>query len=213
MFNYLRVPDEIYKKSFAIIKNEANMESLPANMQAVAIRLIHSSGMIDLINDIKFSKNCIEAGCDSLQQGKAIFCDVEMVKSGIINVPNNNEIICSLNESQVASHAKKINNTRSAAAIDFWQNEKLKDAIVIIGNAPTALFYLLEKLLNGKAAPALIIAMPVGFVGAAEAKTLALQLKNENKITPEILTIAGRRGGSAMASAALNALVQILSEQ
>ena len=202
-FDYIRDPADIYRQSFATVEREAKLDHLSADMQRIAVRLIHSCGMIDLADDLAFSDNAAKAGTNALAKGAAVFCDVEMVKSGIIasNLPNGCETICTLNDPRAAEHGKKTQNTRTAAGVDFW-DDRLEGSIVVIGNAPTALFRLLERIDEGAAKPVLIIGMPVGFVGAVESK----QELADNPRGIDYITIHGRRGGSAMASAALNAL-------
>jgi len=208
VFNYIRDPAEIYRQSFAAIEAEANFSHLDADSQTLATRLIHACGMTDIVGDLEISPDAVNKGRAALKAGAAIFCDVEMVRHGIIarNLPVENEIICTLTDNRVESHAKAIENTRSAAAVDFW-GERLNGSVVVIGNAPTALFYLLEQLEEGGPRPALIIGIPVGFVGAAESKQALAQ--NSSQIP--FITIHGRRGGSALAAAALNAVAVGLS--
>lgn len=201
-YEYIKDPAEIYRQSFATVAREAKLEALPVDMQPVAMRLIHSCGMIDIIDDLAFSEHAVAAGKAALKNGCTVYCDVEMVKAGIIEkfLPKNLNLDCALNYAGVPDHAEKIGNTRSAAAVDFWND--LEGAIVVIGNAPTALFRLLERVEEGAPKPALVIGIPVGFIGASESK----QTLSENSSGIEFITVHGRRGGSAMASAVLNAL-------
>jgi len=201
-FDYIRDPAEIYRQSFATVESEAGLDRLPETMHPVAKRLIHSCGMVDVIDDLEFSSQAVEAGKRALNAGSEIYTDVEMVKAGIIQkfLPASNRVSCTLNDVRVPDRAREICNTRSAAAVDYW--EKLAGSIVVIGNAPTALFRLLEHLEDGRAKPALVVGIPVGFVGAVESK-LAL---SKNTLGLEFITVHGRRGGSAMASSVLNAL-------
>jgi len=173
--DYIREPQEIYRRSFAIVEQEAALDDLPVEMRPIAIRIIHACGMVDAVDDLVWSENAVTAGRNALGGGCKIFTDVEMVKAGIIarHLPENVETICALNDPKTLALAKKIGNTRSAAGVDLW-GEALAGSIVVIGNAPTALFHLLEMLDAGAAKPAAIIGLPVGFVGAAEAK---LELK------------------------------------
>jgi precorrin-8X/cobalt-precorrin-8 methylmutase len=203
MIDYIRNGDEIYQKSFAIIRAEANLGGLPEDLVDVAVRIIHACGMTDIASDLEASKDAVKAGRAALVAGAPILCDVQMVVHGIIQrrLPANNPIICTLNHPQVPEMAKRINNTRSAAALELWQPH-LEGAIIVIGNAPTALFHLLELLDGGAPKPALILGFPVGFVGAAEAKA---ELAVNSRGTP-FITLHGRRGGSAIAAAAVNAL-------
>ena len=207
-FTYIREPAEIYRQSFATVKHEAALDALPASIQPVAMRLIHSCGMVDVLEDLEFSSDAAEAGVAALQSGASIFCDVEMVRSGVICrlLPSENELVCTLNDPRVAGHAKAIGNTRSAAAVDFW-DDRLDGAVVAVGNAPTALFRLLERILEGSSKPALVIGIPVGFVGAVESKQALAAFGSDLSF----ITVHGRRGGSAMASAVVNALAGGLS--
>ena len=203
-YDYIRQPAEIYRQSFAIVQAEAGLDRLPpeADMEAVATRLIHACGMVDVVDDLAFSLGAVAAGKAALQRGAAVFCDVEMVRSGIIasRLPANNDLICTLNDASVPDHAKSIDNTRSAAAVDLWDG--LDGAVVAIGNAPTALFRLLENIDLHGIKPALVLGLPVGFVGAAESKEALAEFGGDL----EFITVHGRRGGSAMASAVVNAL-------
>lgn len=201
--DYIKDPAEIYRQSFATVEHEARLDDLPSDMRPVATRLIHSCGMVDVIDDLAFSELAIKNGKAALLSGCPIYTDVEMVKAGIIErlLPANNELICALNDERVPDHAKEIGNTRSAAAVDFWND--LSGSIVVIGNAPTALFRLLERIEEGASKPALVIGIPVGFIGAVESK----QALSANASGLDFITVHGRRGGSAMASSVVNALV------
>ncbi len=201
-FDYIRDPEEIYRKSFETIESEAELDRLPSEMRTIATRLIHACGMVDVVEDLVFSPNAAHAGCSALKSGCTIYCDVEMVRAGIIkrSLPRGVQVTCSLGFNEVPDHASSIGNTRSAAAVDFWEN--LDNSIAVIGNAPTALFRLLERVAEGAARPALIIGVPVGFVGAVESKRALA----ENPSGIEFITVHGRRGGSAMASSVVNAL-------
>jgi precorrin-8X/cobalt-precorrin-8 methylmutase len=203
--DYIRDPQEIYRRSFDGIEAEANLASMPPAMRAVAVRLIHACGMTDLTDDLHFSPQAAQAGREAIARGAPVLCDVEMVRSGIIRarLAAGNEIVCTLNDPGVAQHAAATGQTRSAAAVEFW-GERLGGAVVAIGNAPTALFRLLELLDEGAPRPALIVGMPVGFVGAAESKAELAA----NPRGCEFIAIGGRRGGSAMAAAAVNALAR-----
>ncbi len=200
---YLRNGDEIYRQSFAKIRYEANLSSLTPDLVPVAIRLIHACGMTDIVNDLEASPNAVTIARKALATGATILCDSQMVANGITRsrLPADNQIICTLRDPQVPKIANYISNTRSAAAIELWQ-EYLEDSIVAIGNAPTALFHLLEILEAGASKPAVILGFPVGFVGAAESKAT---LVADNRGVP-FITLHGRRGGSAIAAAAVNAL-------
>ncbi len=189
----------IYAQSFATVRAEARLERFPDAMQDVVVRLIHSCGMVEIADRLAFSPNAVASGRAALASGKPILCDSEMVASGIIrrHLPANNPVIVTLNEQNLPTIA----NTRSAAAVELWRDH-IEGAIVAIGNAPTALFHLLELLDEGWPKPALILGFPVGFVGAAEAKS---ELAS-NPRGCEYITLKGRKGGSAMAAAAVNAL-------
>lgn len=200
---YERSPEEIYRQSFAIVEDEASLDHLPTDLQKTAIRLVHACGMPEVTARLAWSDDVVEKACTALQAGAPILCDCEAVASMVIrrNLPDQNEVICTLNEPGVPDRAKRIGNTRSAAAAELWL-DRLDGAVVAIGNAPTALFRLLEMLDAGAARPAAILGFPVGFVGAAESKAA---LAADSRGAP-FLTLRGRRGGSAMAAAAVNAL-------
>jgi precorrin-8X/cobalt-precorrin-8 methylmutase len=205
MLDYIRDGNEIYLKSFATIRAEANLSMLPKDLEVVAVRLIHACGMTDIVEDLAYSEDVVKISRTALKNGAKIFCDSQMVANGITRsrLPANNLVICTLNNPEVIAIASKIQNTRSAAALELWEQD-LEGAIVAIGNAPTALFHLLELLDQGFPKPAVILGFPVGFVGAIESK-VALA---ENSRGVPFLTIHGRRGGSAMAVAAVNSLAQ-----
>jgi precorrin-8X/cobalt-precorrin-8 methylmutase len=202
---YIKNGEEIYRKSFAIIRAETNWENLPDDLAPVAVRLIHSCGMTDITEDLEASPDAVKIGRNALAGGAAILCDSQMVANGITKarLPKNNPIICTLNHPEVTELARQINNTRSAAALELWRPH-LAGAVVAIGNAPTALFRLLELLDQNVDKPALILGFPVGFVGAAESK---LELATNSRGVP-FITLHGRRGGSAIAAAAVNALAK-----
>ncbi|MEO1559500.1 MAG: precorrin-8X methylmutase [Cyanobacteria bacterium J06632_19] len=204
-FNYIRNPKEIYNRSFSIIREEANLENLPADLIPLAIRIIHSCGMTDIVDDLAASPQAVTVAKRALAAGEPILCDAEMVAKGIIQrrLPRKNRVICTLNYSEVPELAWKLENTRSAAAVELWEAD-IEGAIVAIGNAPTALFHLLELLDAGFPKPAVIFGFPVGFVGAAESKQA---LAADSRGVP-FVTLHGRRGGSAIASAAVNSLMQ-----
>lgn len=200
--DYIRDGAEIYRRSFATIRAEARLGGLPADVARVAVRMIHSCGMTDLVDDLAFSPNAVKSAREALLGGAPIYCDAQMVASGITRsrLPADNEIICTLNAPGVPELAQQLGNTRSAAALDHW--DRIGGSVVAIGNAPTALFRLLELLHQGLPRPAAILGLPVGFIGAAESK-VALA---ENGLGLEYLVVHGRRGGSAMAVAAVNAI-------
>ncbi len=205
MLDYIRDGNAIYDKSFAMIRAEADLSQVPEDLEKVVVRLIHSCGMTDIVSDFVASKGAGAIGRVVLANGAPILCDAQMVANGITRsrLPANNEVICTLNNPDVRALAKRIGNTRSAAAIDFWLPQ-LAGAVVAIGNAPTTLFRLLELLDEGCPKPALILGFPVGFVGAAESKA---ELAANSRGVP-FMTVLGRRGGSAIAVAAVNALAQ-----
>ncbi len=202
---YIKNGEEIYRKSFAIIRAETNWKNLPDDLAHVAVRLIHSCGMTDITEDLEASPDAVKIGRNALAGGAAILCDSQMVANGITKarLPKDNPIICTLNYPEVTELARQINNTRSAAALELWRPH-LAGAVVAIGNAPTALFRLLELLDQNVDKPALILGFPVGFVGAAESK---IELATNSRGAP-FITLHGRRGGSAIAAAAVNALAK-----
>ena len=203
MIDYIRDGQEIYRQSFATIRAEADLAAIPADLEKLAVRLIHACGMVDVVQDLRFSPGAGAAGRAALAKGAPILCDARMVAEGITRarLPANNPVICTLNEADVPQLARDLGNTRSAAALEHWR-EYLEGSVVVIGNAPTALFYLLEMLDAGAPRPALILGMPVGFIGAAESKDM---LAADSRGVPYVI-VRGRRGGSAMAAAAVNAL-------
>jgi precorrin-8X/cobalt-precorrin-8 methylmutase len=202
--DYLRDPATIYRESFAIIRREARLDHLPPDIADVAVRLIHACGMTDIVEDLAYTNDAAVAACAALKNGAPIFCDSAMVAAGIMRdrLPAKNEVICTLADPRVPALAKGQATTRSAAAVDLWR-DRLAGAIVAIGNAPTALFHLLELLADGAPRPAAILAFPVGFVGAAESKDALIA----SSFGVPYLTLRGRRGGSALAAAAVNALI------
>ena len=203
--HYIKNGREIYENSFAIIRAEADLSRLPDDLRPVAVRMIHSCGMTDLAEDIAFDPNLVGAARQALQKGAPVLCDAEMIANGVTRkrLPADNDVICTLNHKSVPELAQELGTTRSAAALELWR-ERIEGAVVAIGNAPTALFRLLELLQDGWPRPAAIIGLPVGFVGAAESKA---ELARGHTGVP-FLTLFGRRGGSAMTVAAINALAQ-----
>jgi precorrin-8X/cobalt-precorrin-8 methylmutase len=199
---YVRDGAEIYRRSFATIRAEADLSGLPADVAAVAVRMIHACGMVDLVADIGFSPGVVTAARKALLGGAPILCDAEMVASGVTRrrLPAGNEVICTLRDPAVPALAASLGTTRSAAALDLW-GDRLDGAVVAIGNAPTALFRLLESVEDmGWPRPAAILGIPVGFIGAAESKEALAASGLEH------LIVRGRRGGSAITAAAINAL-------
>lgn len=203
MTDYIRDGQEIYRRSFSIIRAEADLSGIPADIEKLAVRVAHASGMVDVIGDLAFSPGAGTKGRQALADGAPILCDAKMVADGITRarLPAENRVICTLDDPLVPGLAKKLGNTRSAAALDLWLPH-LAESVVAIGNAPTALFRLLEMLDQGAPKPALILGFPVGFVGAAESKDA---LAADSRGVPFVI-LRGRRGGSAMAAAAVNAL-------
>ena len=202
---YLRDGATIYERSFAIIRAEADLSRFSADEAEVAVRMIHACGLVEAANHIVFGPGLVAAVRSALARGAPILCDAEMVAHGIsrARLPAQNEVVCMLRDARVPALAQKLDTTRSAAALELW-GEHLGGAVVAIGNAPTALFRLLELLDAGAPRPASILAVPVGFVGAAEAKEA---LAAEARGVP-FLIVRGRMGGSAMAAAAVNALAR-----
>ncbi|MEM6465038.1 MAG: precorrin-8X methylmutase [Pseudomonadota bacterium] len=200
---YEKDPKAIYAQSFATVQAEAQLGHLPQDAHALATRLIHACGMVDIAHDLRASPQLVNAAQEALTGGAPIFCDCEMVRSGIIarGLPEGTQTLCTLNDSATPDRAAALGTTRSAAAVEAWR-EQLDGAIVAIGNAPTALFHLIEMILAGGPRPAAILGFPVGFVGAAESKEALATLAHG----VPFLTLMGRRGGSALASAAVNGL-------
>lgn len=207
---YEKDPSAIYAQSFATVRKEARLDRFPQDMQPLVTRLIHSCGMVEIADRLAFTPSVYSVGHEALQSGKPILCDCEMVGAGIIRryLPAQNDVIVTLNDPRTAELAKEIGNTRSAAAVRLWEPH-IEGAVVAVGNAPTALFHLLELIDEGFPKPAVILGFPVGFIGAAESK--AELAANSRGI--DFVTLKGRKGGSAMASAAVNALAAGLPEE
>jgi precorrin-8X/cobalt-precorrin-8 methylmutase len=201
MTGYLKDGAEIYRLSFATIRAEADLAGLPQDVERVAVRMIHACGMVDLVDDLAYSPDVVAKAHAALAAGAPILCDARMIASGVTRrrLPADNEVVCTLGDPRVPALAESLGTTRSAAALDLW-GDRLAGAVVAIGNAPTALFRLLELLDAGAPHPAAILGLPVGFVGAAESKVAVA----ENPVP--YLVVHGRRGGSAMAVAAVNAI-------
>jgi precorrin-8X/cobalt-precorrin-8 methylmutase len=203
--DYLREPARIYERSFAIIEAEVGpaLAALPASLRPLARRLIHASGMTDIVADLAWSGPVVEAARDALAAGGAVLCDVRMVEAGIIRsrLPRSVEVLCTLDDPVVPGLAEALATTRSAAAVELWR-DRLDGAVVVVGNAPTALFHLLDRLTRWPERPAAVFGLPVGFVGAVESKEALLA----SPLACPRLVLRGRRGGSAMAAAAVNAL-------
>ncbi|MEP3247390.1 MAG: precorrin-8X methylmutase [Sneathiella sp.] len=201
MYDYIRDPDAIYKKSFATVKTETDFSGISAANETIITRIIHACGMPEIISDLVFDPEISDACLSALTAGSPILSDCEMVRHGIIRkfLPAENDVLCTLNDPRVPELAKSLQTTRSAAAVNLWP-PRLEGAIVVFGNAPTALFHLLEMLEAGGPRPAAILGFPVGFVGAAESKQALI----DANLDIPFITLKGRRGGSAIAAAALN---------
>jgi precorrin-8X/cobalt-precorrin-8 methylmutase len=199
---YIRDGAAIYERSFAIIRAEADLARFSPEEERVAVRIIHASGMVEIARDIVFSPGVVAVARDALNNGAPILCDSKMVANGVTRarLPAHNEVVCTLDDPRVADLARYVGNTRTAAAMELWR-DRLAGAVVAIGNAPTALFRLLEMLDASALKPAAVIGMPVGFVGAAESKEALIA---DGRVP--FITIRDRKGGSAMTAAALNAL-------
>ena len=204
-YDYIRDGDAIYAKSFAIIRAEADLARFSPGEAELAVRMIHAAGSVDAAEHFEFGPGFVDAAKAALASGAPIFCDAEMVARGITaaRLPAENEVICTLRDAQTPAIAAEIGNTRSAAALRLWL-PRLAGSVVAIGNAPTALFFLLELLRDGAPKPSAIIGMPVGFVGAAESKAALA----EHSYGVPYAIVRGRLGGSAMTAAALNALAR-----
>ena len=203
-YDYIRDGAEIYRQSFATIEAEADLDRVPAELHPLAIRMIHASGQIDLLDDLLWSDGLHAAATTALAAGAPILCDSRMVASGIIRsrLPRENAVVCHLDDPRLSGLAAELGTTKTAAAIELWRPQ-LAGSIVAIGNAPTALFHLLEVVAGDPTLkPAAVVGIPVGFVGAAESK----QALAENDLGLEFVVVRGRRGGSAVTSAAVNAL-------
>ena len=205
MIDYLRDGAEIYRHSFATIREEADLAILPDDVAVLAVRMIHACGMVDLVDDLRYTLDVVESGRAALEAGAPVLCDAQMIASGVTRrrLPAGNEVVCTLSDARVPALAERMGTTRSAAALELWR-DKLPGSVVAIGNAPTALFRLLEILDEGVGAPAAIIGVPVGFVGAVESK-----VELAKRAPAPYLVVHGRRGGSAMAVAAINALASV----
>ncbi len=206
-FNYLRDPDEIERQSFGQIRQLTDLSRFDSDQQQVAMRLVHTSGDPGIVHDLHFSPGAVEAGLAALQQRADVLCDIEMVSHGISKRYLQGQVHCVLNSPTVTERARQTGETRSMAAMTEWPAH-LGGSIVAIGNAPTALFRLLELLNEGAPRPALIIGMPVGFINAAESKQ-ALWDVAPNEFQTPCITLLGRRGGSSLAAATLNALARM----
>jgi len=204
-YDYIRDPQEITRQSFEIVRAETDLSGLPEAVGEVVLRIVHACGMPEIVPDIAYGGEIAGAGRSALKAGAVVLADCAMVADGVTRarLPADNRVVCTLNDPRTPGLAKTIAGTRSAAAVDLWRDE-LQGAVVAIGNAPTALFRLLENLAAGAPRPAAILAFPVGFVGAAESKDALI----EANLGIPFITLRGRRGGSAMAAAAVNALAR-----
>ena len=203
--DYIRDPQEITRRSFEIVRAETDLSALPGDVGEIALRVVHACGMPEIAADLAYAGELAGAGRAALQAGAPVLADCEMVADGVTRarLPAGNRVLCTLNDARTPDLAKQRGTTRSAAAVDLW-GEDLQGAVVAIGNAPTALFRLMEILAEGAPRPAAILAFPVGFVGAAESKEALVAAD----LGVPYLTLRGRRGGSAMAAAAVNALAR-----
>ncbi|MFC6006408.1 precorrin-8X methylmutase [Angustibacter luteus] len=205
-WDYVRDGAEIYRQSFATIRAEADLTGLPGDLAPVVVRMIHACGMVDLPADVAASPGAVRQARQALRDGAPVLCDAQMVASGITRsrLPADNDVVCTLSDPQVPELAARLGTTRSAAALELWR-PRLAGAVVAIGNAPTALFHLLEMLAAGAPRPAAVVGIPVGFIGAAESKAA---LATGGHGVP-YLVVHGRRGGSAMTAAAVNAIADV----
>jgi precorrin-8X/cobalt-precorrin-8 methylmutase len=201
---YVRDGAEIYRRSFATIRAEADLAGLPPELVPVAVRMIHACGQVDLVDDLAYSPGVVTAARGALRAGAPILCDAAMVASGVTaaRLPAGNDVVCTLRDPRVPELAAELGTTRSAAALELWA-ERLDGAVVAIGNAPTALFHLLDLIDDGAPRPAAVLGIPVGFIGAAESKD-----ELAARADLEFLVVRGRRGGSAITAAAVNALAR-----
>jgi precorrin-8X/cobalt-precorrin-8 methylmutase len=204
MYEYEKDGAEIYRQSFATIRAEADLATLPADIVHVAVRMIHACGQVDLVDDLAYSPAVVQQARDALNAGAPILCDAQMVASGVTRrrLPKDNDVVCTLDDPRTPALAAARRTTRTAAALELW-GDRLEGAVVAIGNAPTALFHLLEMVAAGAPRPAAVLGIPVGFIGAAEAKE-ALAASDL-----EYLVVRGRRGGSAITAAAVNAIASV----
>lgn len=204
-YEYQRDPAAIYAQSFSAIREEGDFSRIPANARKVAVRMVHACGQVDLVEDLVIHPELLPAARSALEAGAPILTDSSMIAAGITRarLPAGNEVLCTLRDERTAELSQNWRTTRAAAAVSLWGN-RLEGAVVAIGNAPSALFHLLELLMDGSPQPAAIVGVPVGFVGAAESKDALVSAA----LSIPFLTIRGRRGGSALAAAAVNAIAQ-----
>lgn len=203
MNDYIRDGAEIYRQSFATIRAETDLSGMPPDVAQVAVRMVHSCGMVDIVDDLQWSDNAVGAARAALRGGAPILCDAAMVAAGVTRrrLPADNPVLCTLGDERTPGLAAELGTTRSAAAMELWR-DRLDGAVVAIGNAPTALFRLLELVSEGAGVPAAVLGIPVGFIGAVESKQALV--RSEHAL--EHLVVHGRRGGSALTTAAINAI-------
>ncbi|UER53845.1 precorrin-8X methylmutase [Kineosporiaceae bacterium SCSIO 59966] len=208
-YDYVSSGPEIYTDSFATIRREADLSRVPPDAEKLAVRMIHGSGQVDLAADLVVHPRLVVAARAALEAGAPILCDATMVATGVTRsrLPNANEVLCFLHDERVPVLAQQWRTTRTAAAVSLWE-PYLDGAVVAIGNAPTALFHLLEMVLDGAPRPAAVVGCPVGFTGATESKQALVDLGDRHGVDLPYVTVRGRRGGSAMTSSALNALAR-----
>ena len=201
MYEYEKDGAEIYRRSFATIRAETDLTGLPEDVARVAVRMVHASGQVDLVADLAFSPGVVARAREALDAGAPVLCDAEMVASGVTRgrLPEDNDVVCTLNDPRTPALAADLGTTRTAAALELWR-DRLDGAVVAIGNAPTALFHLLEMVAAGAPRPAAVLGIPVGFIGAVESKEALVASDLEH------LVVRGRRGGSAITAAAVNAI-------
>jgi precorrin-8X/cobalt-precorrin-8 methylmutase len=201
MHEYEHDGAEIYRQSFATIRAEADLSGLPEDVAQVAVRMVHACGQVDLVADVAYSADVVARAREALNAGAPVLCDAQMVAAGVTRrrLPKDNDVVCTLNDPRTPALAAELGTTRTAAALELW-GDRLGGAVVAIGNAPTALFHLLEMIAAGAPRPAAVIGVPVGFIGAVESKE-ALAASDL-----DFLVVRGRRGGSAITAAAVNAI-------
>jgi precorrin-8X/cobalt-precorrin-8 methylmutase len=201
MYEYEKDGAEIYRRSFATIRAETDLAGLPEDVARVAVRMVHACGQVDLVEDLAFSPDVVVRAREALDAGAPVLCDAEMVASGVTRrrLPKDNDVVCTLNDPRTPGLAADLGTTRTAAALELWR-DRLDGAVVAIGNAPTALFHLLEMVAAGAPRPAAVLGIPVGFIGAVESKDALAASDLEH------LVVRGRRGGSAITAAAVNAI-------
>ena len=201
MYEYEKDGAEIYRRSFATIRAETDLTGLPEDVARVAVRMVHACGQVDLVEDLAYSPAVVARAREALDAGAPVLCDAEMVASGVTRrrLPKDNDVVCTLNDPRTPGLAADLGTTRTAAALELWR-DRLDGAVVAIGNAPTALFHLLEMVAAGAPRPAAVLGIPVGFIGAVESKDALTASDLEH------LVVRGRRGGSAITAAAVNAI-------